>query len=143
MSALTADEAKTLSERLRLFAQPQRLLILSTLLEGELAVSDIETRTGVTQPTLSQQIGTLRRAGVLAARRDSRSMYYSFASEDELKRARLLMGVLDMPVPEGPPLSRASSAPVVQAQPSPRTTVGGGACFAQVKVTGRSSGGSR
>ena len=42
-------------EKLRVFAQPQRLMILSYLLGGERQVADIEAATGVTQPALSQQ----------------------------------------------------------------------------------------
>ena len=40
-------------EKLRVFAQPQRLMILSYLLGGERQVADIEAATGVTQPAQS------------------------------------------------------------------------------------------
>ena len=49
-------------EKLRVFAQPQRLMILSYLLGGERQVADIEAATGVTQPALSQQLAALRLA---------------------------------------------------------------------------------
>ncbi|GBR03185.1 ArsR/SmtB family transcription factor [Acetobacter oeni] len=94
MTRLTGEDARQLTERLRLLAQPQRLMILDLLLEGTLAVSDIEARSGIGQPTLSQQLGTLRRAGIIAAKRDSRSMHYSFSSETERERTRLLLGLL-------------------------------------------------
>lgn len=88
MSLLDADEARDLAEILRLFAQPQRLTILFLLLDGPFAVSEIEEKTGIGQPVLSQQLGTLRRAGIIASERDSRSISYNFANE--MERARVM-----------------------------------------------------
>ncbi|WP_215753971.1 helix-turn-helix transcriptional regulator [Acetobacter sp. P5B1] len=94
MSSLSFDMAKQLVERLKLFAQPQRLMILDALLDGALAVSELESTTGIGQPTLSQQLGTLRRAGIIVPRRESRTIYYSLASDEEVLRARALIGLL-------------------------------------------------
>lgn len=74
MSSLSFDMARQLVERLKLFAQPQRLMILDALLDGALAVSELESTTGIGQPTLSQQLGTLRRAGIIVPRRESRTI---------------------------------------------------------------------
>ncbi len=78
-SRVSADEA---TERLRVYAQPQRLMILSRLLEGEQTVSQIELATGITQPALSQQLAELRRAEMVTTRRVSKQIYYSLAGED-------------------------------------------------------------
>ncbi len=78
-SRASADEA---TERLRVYAQPQRLMILSRLLEGEQTVSQIELATGITQPALSQQLAELRRAEIVTTRRASKQIYYSLASEN-------------------------------------------------------------
>ncbi|MFT8471793.1 MAG: metalloregulator ArsR/SmtB family transcription factor [Acetobacter persici] len=94
MSGLSFDMAKQLVERLKLFAQPQRLMILDALLGGALAVSELESRTGIGQPTLSQQLGTLRRAAIIVPRRESRTIYYSLANDDEVLRARALIALL-------------------------------------------------
>lgn len=91
---LSLDEAKQLVERLKLFAQPQRLIIVDALLGGPLAVSELEAKTGIGQPTLSQQLGTLRRADIVVPRRESRAIYYSLANEEEVLRARALIGLL-------------------------------------------------
>ncbi|MBB2168316.1 winged helix-turn-helix transcriptional regulator [Gluconacetobacter aggeris] len=93
MSVLTADGAKELAERLKLFAQPQRLLILVQLLDGPRAVSALESSTGIGQPVLSQQLGILRRAGILRTERESRTIFYSFADTEEEKWVRLLLGM--------------------------------------------------
>lgn len=125
MSALTPESARTLSEFLKVYTQPQRLLILDTLLRGERAVSDIENETGVTQPTLSQQLATLRRAGVIVARRASRAIFYALASDAETRRVRLLLGVAnDASLPADTP------SPFLDAVSPPRRD--SGASFARV-----------
>ena len=68
-----ADEA---SELLKLLGNPQRLLIACLLCEGEYAVSEIEEKLGIRQPTLSQQLGALRAAGVIEGRREAKAVIY-------------------------------------------------------------------
>ncbi|GBQ22316.1 ArsR family transcriptional regulator [Gluconacetobacter sacchari DSM 12717] len=125
MSGLTPDEAGRLAERLKLFAQPQRLRILSLLLGGARAVSVLESETGIGQPVLSQQLGALRRAGVLRCERESRSIVYSFQNDVEMERARGLLGLL-----EAPGDGRAASA---WRRGMPATREEAGAVFARVE----------
>ena len=68
-------------EKLRVFAQPQRLMILSYLLGGERQVADIEAATGVTQPALSQQLAELRRADLVKTRREAKQVHYRLADD--------------------------------------------------------------
>ena len=74
MTALhqSRDVASGVADRLRLYAQPQRLMILSFLLGGEQSVGAIDAATGVGQPALSQQLAELRHAGLLTSRRAAR-----------------------------------------------------------------------
>lgn len=68
--------ADAITEKLRIYAQPQRLMILSYLLQGEKTVSDIDAATGIGQPALSQQLAELRRAEVVKTRRVAKQVYY-------------------------------------------------------------------
>lgn len=68
-------------EKLRVFAQAQRLMILSCLLHGERHVGEIERATGIAQPALSQQLGELRRAELVRTRREAKLIYYALADE--------------------------------------------------------------
>lgn len=70
------DAAQAIVDRLRAFAQPQRLSILSALLGGEMSVAAIYGATGIGQPALSQQLGELRRADVVVQHRASKSVVY-------------------------------------------------------------------
>lgn len=80
-STLSRAAADAATERLKVYAQPQRLMILTALLDGERNVGEIEAATGIGQPALSQQLAELRRAGAVSARRQSRLVLYRLADE--------------------------------------------------------------
>jgi DNA-binding transcriptional ArsR family regulator len=79
-----------IAETLKLLGNPQRLLIVGLLCEGEYAVSEIEAKLGIHQPTLSQQLGALREAGVIEGRREAKAVIYHLTDES----TRHLMGAL-------------------------------------------------
>ncbi len=64
---------------LKLLANPQRLLLLCQISQGEFSVTELEELLEIRQPTLSQQLGVLRGQGVVATRREGKSVYYSVA----------------------------------------------------------------
>ena len=64
---------------LKLLANPERLLLLCQLSQGEFSVGELEEQLAIHQPTLSQQLGVLRSQGVVATRRDGKNIYYSVA----------------------------------------------------------------
>lgn len=72
------------SNLLKLLSHPDRLLLLCQLVQGEACVQDLETLTGIKQPSLSQQLGKLRDNDLVATRREGRQIYYSIASEDAM-----------------------------------------------------------
>lgn len=92
MSALfqSRELADAATEKIRVFAQPQRLMILSYLFGGERGVAEIEKATGIGQPTLSQQLAELRRADLVVTRRESKLVYYRLASENVVLCVRTL-----------------------------------------------------
>jgi DNA-binding transcriptional ArsR family regulator len=69
------------AEFLRALAHPTRLQILCRLLDGEVAVAAFESELGMKQPNLSQQLGLLREAGLVTARREAKSIFYSLADD--------------------------------------------------------------
>ena len=75
---------------MRALANEDRLLLLCQLTEGELCVGDLESRTGVRQPTLSQQLGVLREKGLVDTRRDGKQVFYSLADPAALEVLRIL-----------------------------------------------------
>lgn len=54
-----------------------RLMILCSLTDGELSVSELNDRIPLSQSALSQQLARLRTQGLVATRRESQTIYYS------------------------------------------------------------------
>ena len=69
-----AEEATSL---LHALSNPDRLLLLCHLSQGERCVSDLEEDLEIRQPTLSQQLTVLRTDRLVSTRRDGRWIYYS------------------------------------------------------------------
>lgn len=84
MSALYQSRAlaDAATEKLRVYAQPQRLMILSCLLHGEKTVGGIDAATSIGQPALSQQLAELRRADMVKTRKAAKQVYYQLADEN-------------------------------------------------------------
>lgn len=104
--------AEALAERLRSLAVPARLQVLACLRDGETSVAELERRTGLRQPGLSQQLAELRQAGWVQTRRQARSALYSLASPD----TGLLLGALVALLLEG---VGADGLAAALAQPEP------------------------
>ena len=83
MSALYVDRdaAAMAAEKIKVFAQPQRLMILSCLLRGERNVGEIAEITGIGQPALSQQLAELRRADLVQNRKEAKQVWYRLADD--------------------------------------------------------------
>lgn len=73
----TERNLRQAADLMRCLSNPNRLLIACALVEGEQSVSQLEEQLGIRQPILSQQLADLREAGVVEARRASKSVFYS------------------------------------------------------------------
>jgi DNA-binding transcriptional ArsR family regulator len=85
-----ASNAKRATEFLKALAHESRLMMLCILAEGEKSVSELEDHLGLRQPTVSQQLARLRADGLVATRRDGKTIYYSVASDE----ARAVIGAI-------------------------------------------------
>ena len=72
------------SQLLKSLSHPDRLMLLCQLTQGEHCVSQLEEKVGLGQPSLSQQLGILRKDGLVNTRREGKQIYYSVASDDAL-----------------------------------------------------------
>lgn len=78
---------------LRVLGHGVRLALLSSLTTAERSVGEIEACTGIGQPALSQQLGILRKAGLVATRREAKLVYYRIEPE-RLAQVGALLGAL-------------------------------------------------
>jgi len=78
MSQMRASAGQA-TEVLRSLAHEDRLLLLCQLSQEELCVSELEQALDIRQPSLSQQLGVLRRKGLVSTRREGKHIYYRVA----------------------------------------------------------------
>jgi DNA-binding transcriptional ArsR family regulator len=77
----SAEEAGRLMKAL---SNPDRLLLMCQLAQGEVRVGELEELVGILQPTLSQQLSVLREEGLVSTRREGTAIYYRIDSEQAL-----------------------------------------------------------
>jgi ArsR family transcriptional regulator len=85
---LHAEMCKTISN-------PRRQAILDTIRGGELTVSELIERTGISQANLSQHLAILRSKGVVKTRRDGNNIYYSISNIKIIEAYDLISEVLE------------------------------------------------
>jgi DNA-binding transcriptional ArsR family regulator len=73
-----ADRA---SELLKALSNRHRLLIICQLIDGERSVGDLAEFLNLRDSTVSQHLALLRKDGLVSARRDAQTIFYSIASE--------------------------------------------------------------
>jgi ArsR family transcriptional regulator len=69
---------------MKVLSNPDRLLLLCQLSQGEKRVGELEELLGIVQPTLSQQLTVLRDEELVTTRRDGKNIYYQIASPQAL-----------------------------------------------------------
>lgn len=90
---LLRDAAALAVADLKILANPERLLLLCQLSQGERSVGELEALLGIHQPTLSQQLGVLRSEGVVATRRSGKQVFYSVARPQLLQVLAVLYAI--------------------------------------------------
>lgn len=89
LPAMQAAAARACS-LLKTLGNADRLLLLCQLTQGEFCVSELESKLGIAQPTLSQQLGVLREEKLVATRREGKQIHYSLASEEAVAVMQVL-----------------------------------------------------
>ena len=75
------DDLIDLAELFKVFGDSTRIKILSALSGGELCVCDISTAVGMTSSAVSHQLKILKAAGLVAFRREGKTVFYSLADD--------------------------------------------------------------
>jgi DNA-binding transcriptional ArsR family regulator len=84
------DKAGRAAAFLKALSHESRLMILCILAEGEKSVSELEDLLSLRQPTVSQQLARLRSEGLVATRRDGKTIYYRHTNEE----ARIIVNAI-------------------------------------------------
>ena len=70
------NNAEQAESFLKLLANKNRLMILCTLLQGELSVGELNNLVPLAQSALSQHLAGLRKSGLVGTRREAQTIYY-------------------------------------------------------------------
>ena len=98
-----ADRASGL---LKALSNRHRLLIICQLIDGERSVGELAELLNLRDSTVSQHLALLRKDGLVFARRDAQTIFYSIASEPAREVLKTLYQVYCDPKAKG---SRNSS----------------------------------
>jgi ArsR family transcriptional regulator len=83
-STLVTDDhgVRPLTKLFRALGDETRVRIVALLAHGELCVCHIEKALELSQPNVSRQLGILRMAGIVDARREGMWVYYRVAEQE-------------------------------------------------------------
>ena len=120
--AAAAEEA---SELLKSLANRHRLLILCQLAQGERSVGDLAAFLDLRDSTVSQHLSLLRRDGLVRARRDGQTIWYSVASVPAQQVLETLFNIFCKPVALCSPPAAKRTRQTSEARRSRRRAVAG------------------
>ena len=89
-----ADEA---SAMLKALANRHRLIIICQLIEQERSVGELAALLNIRDSTVSQHLALLRKDGLVTARRDGQTIWYSIGSPQACELVRTLYRVYCAP----------------------------------------------
>ena len=85
-----AQEAAAL---LKALANENRLMILCTLMSGEMSVGELNARVPLSQSALSQHLASLREAGLVSTRKEAQTVFYRLQGDDATKVIAVLQSI--------------------------------------------------
>jgi ArsR family transcriptional regulator len=97
-AALSRPVSEVKAELFKALAHPARVRALEVLVDGERSVGEMQPLVGIESSHLSQQLGVLRRAGVVTTRRTGTTVRYAIADPAIVEllavARRVLIGML-------------------------------------------------
>jgi DNA-binding transcriptional ArsR family regulator len=92
---LSADLVELIAARFGALSEPVRIRLLDRLREGEASVLDLTAAIGTTPQNVSKHLAVLRRAGIVARRKQGNFAYYSIIDERVFELCETVCGSLE------------------------------------------------
>jgi len=86
------------AEVCKTFGHPKRLIIISTLRDGECTVTELSEQIEIDTSNLSQHLHILREKGIVTTRREGTKIHYSLAHPNIGKALDLMSAFLDQKI---------------------------------------------
>ena len=87
------SHAQDAAQLLKALANESRLMILCSLVQSELNVSELNDQVDLSQSALSQHLASLRRENLVQTRRDAQTIYYSLQGSKAKEVIQVLQGI--------------------------------------------------
>jgi DNA-binding transcriptional ArsR family regulator len=82
--------ASSAADLMQALSNPNRLMIMCTLSQGEMCVRDLNEQLELSQSALSQHLAVLRNQGLVNTRRQAQTIFYSVAEGPAMDIVALL-----------------------------------------------------
>ena len=94
MKPVTVPLYQAKAEFFRMLGHPVRIRVLELLSDGPMPVRELLSQIEVERSNLSQQLGVLRRSGIVSSVRDGDTVVYSLAGPDVVELLRAASRIL-------------------------------------------------
>ena len=81
------------AELLKGMANPNRLMVLCSLVDGELSVSELNAVVPLSQSALSQHLAYLRKANLVTTRKEAQTVFYSLNGDEAIRVIEVLKSI--------------------------------------------------
>ncbi len=87
------QHAQSAAALLKALANENRLMILCTLMGGEMSVGELNEQVPLSQSALSQHLASLREAGLVSTRKEAQTVYYRLQGDEATKVIAVLQSI--------------------------------------------------
>lgn len=87
------EHAQAAANLLKALANENRLMILCSLIDGEISVGDLNAKVPLSQSALSQHLASLREAGLVATRKEAQTVYYRLEGTAAVRVIEVLQSI--------------------------------------------------
>jgi DNA-binding transcriptional ArsR family regulator len=84
------EHAREAAQLLKSLSNENRLMILCSLINAEMSVSQLNSSIDLSQSALSQHLAALREAGLVSTRRESQTIYYRLQGDAAMQVIEVL-----------------------------------------------------
>ena len=88
-----AEHAQEAAALLKQLSNQHRLMNLCSLIDSELSVTELNSRTNLSQSALSQHLASLRNAGLVQTRREAQTIFYQLQGNEAIQVIRVLKSI--------------------------------------------------
>lgn len=85
--------AQAAAALLKALANENRLMILCTLMGGEMSVGELNEKVPLSQSALSQHLASLREAGLVSTRKEAQTVFYRLEGNEATKVIGVLQSI--------------------------------------------------